>query len=176
MLKLTGAKWMPILQAFYPHEQRFYPFWDLCQSLGAPVLIHGGTTALGQGMEGGGGLKLDYARPMPCIDAIAADFPKLTIVIAHPGLALDRGGDRRAAAQEERVHGYLGLAAALHPAGLEVRDEPAPAGQDPVRIGLPGLVDRTVPRRIADRRHQGSASWKRSFTRTPSQHCDCRTR
>ena len=52
-LKLTGAKWMPILQAFYPHEQRFYPFWDLCQSLGAPVLIHGGTTALGQGMEGG---------------------------------------------------------------------------------------------------------------------------
>jgi uncharacterized protein len=83
-LKLTGAKWMPILQGFYPHEHRFYPFWDLCQSLGAPVLIHGGTTALGQGMEGGGGLKLDYARPIPCIDAIAADFPKLTIVIAHP--------------------------------------------------------------------------------------------
>jgi len=83
-LKLTGAKWMPILQAFYPHEHRFYPFWDLCQSLGAPVLIHGGTTALGQGMEGGGGLKLDYARPIPCIDSIAADFPRLTIVIAHP--------------------------------------------------------------------------------------------
>jgi predicted TIM-barrel fold metal-dependent hydrolase len=83
-LKLTGAKWMPILQAFYPHDKRFYPFWDLCQSLGAPVLIHCGTTALGQGMDGGGGLKLDYARPIPNIDAIAADFPKLTIVMAHP--------------------------------------------------------------------------------------------
>lgn len=83
-LGLTGAKWMPILQAFYPNDRRFYPFWDLCQSLGAPVLIHCGTTALGQGMEGGGGLKLDYARPIPAIDAIAADFPRLTIVMAHP--------------------------------------------------------------------------------------------
>ncbi len=83
-LGLTGAKWMPILQAFYPNDRRFYPFWDLCQSLGAPVLIHCGTTALGQGMDGGGGLHLDYARPIPCIDAIAADFPKLTIVMAHP--------------------------------------------------------------------------------------------
>ncbi|OGA17564.1 MAG: hypothetical protein A3I01_11385 [Betaproteobacteria bacterium RIFCSPLOWO2_02_FULL_65_24] len=83
-LKLTGAKWMPILQGFYPHDHRFYPFWDLCQSLGAPVLIHSGTTAIGAGMEGGGGLKLDYARPLPCIDNIAADFPRLTIVMAHP--------------------------------------------------------------------------------------------
>lgn len=83
-LKLTGTKWMPIMQGFYPHDHRFYPFWDLCQSLGAPVLIHCGTTAIGSGMEGGGGLKLDYARPMPAIDNIAADFPKLTIIMAHP--------------------------------------------------------------------------------------------
>ena len=83
-LKLTGTKWMPIMQGFYPHDRRFYPFWELSQSLGAPVLIHGGTTAIGSGMPGGGGLKLDYARPLPCIDNIAADFPKLTIIIAHP--------------------------------------------------------------------------------------------
>ena len=83
-LGLTGAKWMPIIQAFYPNDRRFYPIWDLCASLGAPVLIHCGTTALGSGMEGGAGLKLDYARPMPAIDHVAADFPKLTIVMAHP--------------------------------------------------------------------------------------------
>jgi predicted TIM-barrel fold metal-dependent hydrolase len=83
-LGLTGTKWMPILQAFYPNDRRLYPFWDLSQSLGAPVLIHEGITALGQGMDGGAGLKLDYSRPIPCIDAIAADFPKLTIVMAHP--------------------------------------------------------------------------------------------
>jgi predicted TIM-barrel fold metal-dependent hydrolase len=85
VLGLIGAKWQPIMQAFYPHDRRFYPFWELCQSLGAPVLIHTGTTALGQGMEGGAGLKLDYGRPLPNIDAIAADFPKLTIVMSHPG-------------------------------------------------------------------------------------------
>jgi predicted TIM-barrel fold metal-dependent hydrolase len=83
-LGLKGPKWMPILQAFYPNDRRFYPFWDLCQSLGAPILVHTGTTAIGQGMEGGAGLKLDFARPMPCIDQVAADFPKLTIVMAHP--------------------------------------------------------------------------------------------
>ena len=83
-LGLIGTKWMPIMQGFYPHDRRFYPFWDLSQSLGAPVLIHCGTTAIGSGMEGGAGLKLDYARPLPAIDNIAADFPKLTIVIAHP--------------------------------------------------------------------------------------------
>ena len=84
VLGLIGAKWQPIAQAFYPHDRRFYGFWDLCQDLGAPVLIHGGTTALGQGMDGGAGLKLDYGRPIPNIDAVAADFPKLTIIIAHP--------------------------------------------------------------------------------------------
>jgi predicted TIM-barrel fold metal-dependent hydrolase len=83
-LGLTGAKWMPILQGFYPHDRKLYPIWDLCQSMGAPVLIHSGTTAIGSGMEGGAGLKLDYARPLPAIDTIAADFPRLTIVMAHP--------------------------------------------------------------------------------------------
>ena len=83
-LGLTGAKWQPILQAFYPHDRRFYPIWDLCQSMGAPVLIHAGTTAIGSGMPGGGGLKLDHARPLPAIDCVAADFPRLTIVMAHP--------------------------------------------------------------------------------------------
>jgi uncharacterized protein len=83
-LGLTGAKWMPILQDFSPHDRRFYPIWDLCQSLGAPVLIHSGTTAIGSGMAGGAGLKLDHSRPIPNIDTIAADFPRLTIVMAHP--------------------------------------------------------------------------------------------
>jgi uncharacterized protein len=83
-LGLTGAKWMPILQAFYPNDPKLAPFWDLCQSLGAPVLLHTGTTAIGAGIDGGAGLKLDYARPIPCIDNVAAEFPRLTIVMAHP--------------------------------------------------------------------------------------------
>lgn len=84
-LGLIGPKFQPPVQAFHPNDRRFYPIWDLCQSLGAPVLIHIGTTGLGFGMPGGGGLKLKYGRPIPGLDDIAADFPHLNIVAAHPG-------------------------------------------------------------------------------------------
>ena len=47
------------------------------------MLVHTGTTGLGAGMPGGGRLKLEPARPIH-IDAVAADFPDLQIVMAHP--------------------------------------------------------------------------------------------
>ena len=84
-LGLTGAKFMPAAQAFYCNDQRFYPIWELCQSLKVPVLIHTGTTGLGYGTPGGLGIKLKYAQPIPYIDDVAADFPDLTIIAAHPG-------------------------------------------------------------------------------------------
>ena len=84
VLKLKGIKYQPPVQAFCPSDHQFYPIWDLLQSLGAPVLIHSGTTAIGAGEPGGLGFKLDHARPMH-IDSIAADFPRLNIVAAHPG-------------------------------------------------------------------------------------------
>ena len=83
-LGLKGIKYQPPVQAFAPSDRLFYPIWDLLQSLGAPVLIHCGTTAIGAGEPGGLGFKLDHARPMH-IDNIAADFPRLNIVAAHPG-------------------------------------------------------------------------------------------
>jgi hypothetical protein len=39
---------------------------------------------VGIGQPGGGGIKLKYARPIPYIDDVAADFPELTIIMAHP--------------------------------------------------------------------------------------------
>jgi len=84
-LGLTGAKFQPPVQAFYPNDHRFYPMWDTLQSLGAPALIHAGTTGLGWGLPGGGGVHLKYGRPIPGIDDVAADFPDLTIIAAHPG-------------------------------------------------------------------------------------------
>jgi uncharacterized protein len=83
-LGLTGAKFHPQIQAFHPNDRRFYPIWDLLQSLGAPALFHTGTTGIGSGMDGGGGIKLGYGRPIPTLDDVAADFPNLTIVAAHP--------------------------------------------------------------------------------------------
>jgi hypothetical protein len=84
-LHLLGVKYQPPVQGFSPNDRQFYPIWDLLQSLGAPVLIHCGTTAIGAGEPGGLGFKLSHARPIPNIDDVAADFPRLNIVAAHPG-------------------------------------------------------------------------------------------
>jgi predicted TIM-barrel fold metal-dependent hydrolase len=84
-LGLVGVKYQPPVQGFSPADIQFYPIWDLLQSLGAPVLIHCGTTAIGAGEPGGMGFKLSHGRPIPNIDNIAADFPRLNIVAAHPG-------------------------------------------------------------------------------------------
>ncbi len=84
-LGLLGVKYQPPVQGFSPNDRQFYPIWDLMQSLGAPVLIHCGTTAIGAGEPGGLGFKLGNARPIPNLDDVAADFPNLNIVAAHPG-------------------------------------------------------------------------------------------
>ena len=83
-LGLRGIKLMPITQEFFMNDPRFYPIWAKCAELKLVILIHSGTTAIGAGLPGGGGFKLKYAQPIPYIDDVAADFPELTIVMAHP--------------------------------------------------------------------------------------------
>jgi predicted TIM-barrel fold metal-dependent hydrolase len=83
-LGLRGLKFHPQQQAFFPNDERFYPIWEAAQRLALPVLVHTGTTGVGVGKPGGGGIKLKYARPIPYIDDVAADFPELTIIMAHP--------------------------------------------------------------------------------------------
>ena len=39
----------------------------------------------GAGTRGGLGFKLKYTAPVPYLDDIAADYPELTIISAHPG-------------------------------------------------------------------------------------------
>ncbi len=80
---LRGLKIQQIAMEIKPNDRRFYPLWDLCCELGIPVLMHCGTTGLGAGLPGGGGMKLHYGRPI-YIDEVAADFPDLTIICAHP--------------------------------------------------------------------------------------------
>ena len=83
-LGLKGLKLHPTHQAFQPNDILFYPLYDACAQLGVPVLFHSGFAACGVGMPGGGGFKLKYSAPIPGIDDIAADFPSLTIIMAHP--------------------------------------------------------------------------------------------
>jgi hypothetical protein len=82
-LGLRGLKLHPTAQAFRPDDERFYPLWETAAGLGIPVTVHTGTTGLGAGMPGGGRMKLAWSRPI-YLDAVAADFPELQIVMAHP--------------------------------------------------------------------------------------------
>jgi uncharacterized protein len=84
-LGLRGLKLHPTTQAFFPNDTRFYPLWEKCVELGIPLISHTGQTGVGAGTPGGGGLKLKYAHPLH-LDDVAADFPELTIIMAHPAV------------------------------------------------------------------------------------------
>ena len=83
-LGLRGFKFQAGVQRFFANDPRFYPLWEKLQELGAVALMHSGTTGVGVGQPGGGGIKLGYMRPIPYMDDVAADFPDLTIILAHP--------------------------------------------------------------------------------------------
>lgn len=82
-LGLRGLKLHPGCQRFAPNDERYYPLYEAAVALGIPALFHTGTTGLGAGMPGGGGIKLGYCRPI-LLDDVAADFPDLQIIAAHP--------------------------------------------------------------------------------------------
>jgi len=83
-LGLRGLKLHPQIQCFRPDDVRAYKVYEAAEELGIPILFHTGTTGVGAGTEGGFGIKLDYARPV-YIDNVAADFPRLRIIMAHFG-------------------------------------------------------------------------------------------
>lgn len=84
-LGLRGLKFQPIVQGFFPDDQRYYPIYEAARERGLIALFHTGTTGIGAGAPGGMGLKLKYGRPIH-LDDVAADFPDLTIIAAHPGV------------------------------------------------------------------------------------------
>jgi predicted TIM-barrel fold metal-dependent hydrolase len=80
---VRGFKFHPNTQAFWPNDRQFYPLYEVIAEAGLIALFHSGTTGIGAGLPGGGGVKLKYSNPM-CVDDVAADFPELDIVLAHP--------------------------------------------------------------------------------------------
>lgn len=74
----------PGRQGFYPDDRRFFPIWEAIEEAGFPVMFHGGMMGAGAGTPGGSGLSLKYCRPIPHIDDVAASFPGLRILMAHP--------------------------------------------------------------------------------------------
>jgi uncharacterized protein len=80
---VRGFKFHPNTQAFWPNDRDFYPLYEVIAGAGLIALFHSGTTGIGAGMPGGGGVRLKYSNPM-CVDDVAADFPELDIILAHP--------------------------------------------------------------------------------------------
>ena len=82
---VKGFKFHPSLQGFEPNDRRFYPIYEALVEERVPALFHTGQTGIGAGLPGGHGIKLRYSDPM-LLDDVAADFPELTIVLAHPSV------------------------------------------------------------------------------------------
>jgi predicted TIM-barrel fold metal-dependent hydrolase len=82
---VRGFKFHPSLQAFSPDDRAFTPLWATIEELGVPALFHTGQNGIGAGLPGGRGIKLRYSNPL-LLDDVAADFPGLTVILAHPSV------------------------------------------------------------------------------------------
>jgi predicted TIM-barrel fold metal-dependent hydrolase len=83
-LGLRGVKFHPSLQAFAPDDERYWPVFEACERHGLLALFHTGTSGIGARQPGGQGIRIDLAHPLK-LDALAAAFPRLTVVAAHFG-------------------------------------------------------------------------------------------
>jgi predicted TIM-barrel fold metal-dependent hydrolase len=80
---VRGFKFHPSVQAFHPNDPFVYPLYEVLAEHRVIALFHTGQTGIGAGVRGGGGIRLKYANPM-AVDDVAASFPDLPIILAHP--------------------------------------------------------------------------------------------
>ncbi|HDR9202905.1 amidohydrolase [Burkholderia vietnamiensis] len=80
---VRGFKFHPTMQGCFPNDRLAYPIYEVIAEYGLPAVFHSGHSGMGSGMRGGGGLRLKYSEPIH-LDDVAADFPDMKIVIAHP--------------------------------------------------------------------------------------------
>jgi predicted TIM-barrel fold metal-dependent hydrolase len=82
---VRGFKFHPSLQGFEPNDEAYYPLYEAIEELAVPALFHTGQNGIGAGLPGGRGIKLRYSNPL-LLDDVAADFPGLTVILAHPSV------------------------------------------------------------------------------------------
>lgn len=80
---IKGFKFHPTFQGFYPNDRSAYVLYEAIQEMGVPALFHTGQTGVGAGMHGGNNMRLKYSNPM-FLDDVAAEFPDMQIILAHP--------------------------------------------------------------------------------------------
>jgi uncharacterized protein len=80
---VRGFKFHPNMQEFFPNDRAAYPLYEVIAAAELPALFHTGHSGIGSGTPGGGGIRLKYSQPIH-VDDVAADFPEMPIVLAHP--------------------------------------------------------------------------------------------
>src|SRR5215469_2447207 len=80
---VRGFKFHPIMQDCHPSDRIAYPIYEVIAEHKLPAIFHTGHSGMGTGMRGGGGVRLKWGQPM-LIDDVAADFPDIKFILAHP--------------------------------------------------------------------------------------------
>jgi hypothetical protein len=80
---VRGFKFHPSQQGFYPNDRKAYVLYEAIAEAGLPALFHTGQTGAGAGAPGGMGVRLKFSNPL-YLDDVAADFPNMPIIMAHP--------------------------------------------------------------------------------------------
>lgn len=79
-LGIRALKVHPAHQLLYPHDEGYRAVYEVAQRARIPVTVHTGTSIFP-------GAKNRFADPIH-VDDVAADFPGLTILVAHAGRPL----------------------------------------------------------------------------------------
>lgn len=82
---VRGFKFHPTVQGFTPSDESYFPLYELLQDADVAALFHTGQTGIGAGLPGGRGLLLAHSNPLH-LDPVAARFPDLQIIMAHPSV------------------------------------------------------------------------------------------
>lgn len=82
---VRGFKFHPTIQGWNPADEQFFPLFDVIEQMEVPIVVHTGQTGVGAGLPGGHGLRLNLSNPI-LLDDLAARFPALQIVMAHPSV------------------------------------------------------------------------------------------
>ncbi|MER5302445.1 amidohydrolase family protein [Streptomyces lasiicapitis] len=72
----AGLKLYPLC-GYSPSDRRLYPYFELCEQYGLPVLSHTG--------PGWGQLDFEYGMPL-LLDEAARDFPRVNFILGHGGV------------------------------------------------------------------------------------------
>ena len=133
---IRGFKFHPTCQGFFPNDRFAYKLYEVIAEAKLPAIFHSGHSGIGTGMPGGGGLKLKYSNPMH-VDDVAADFPDMTVIIAHPSWPWQDEALVGVPAQAECLHRSVRLVAEVFFARAGALRQLAAQAQDAVRFGFP---------------------------------------